>query len=105
MRLLQIQLSLDGERRSALDLHPMMTVVSGLDSLARDQLIDAVRSLPAGRDAGYGGLVESHGVPFDLSAETLDLFGMQSDLDPVVTRADLPGAEAAVAIGPVGRVT
>src|SRR4051794_41938209 len=104
MRLLQIQLPLDGERRSALDLHPMMTIVSGLESAARDRLIDAVRALPAGRDAGYGGLVESHGVLFDLSAETLDLFGMHSDLDPVVSRSDLPGA-AVTPAGPVGRLT
>src|ERR1700712_1284781 len=106
MRLLQIQLSLDGDQRSALDLHPMMTVVSRLHSLARDQLMHAVRSLPTGRDACYGGLVESHGVLFDLSAETLDLFGMQSDLDPVVGRSDLPGAPSATPdAGPVARIT
>ena len=105
MRLIQIQiqLSVDGDQRSALDLHPMMTVVSGLDSMARDQLIDVVRSLPSGRMGGLGGLVESHGVLFDLSIETLELFALQSDVDPVVRRSDLPGA--LLDIGPAARIT
>ena len=103
MRLLQIQLSIDGAQRSALDLHPMMTVVSGLDSMARDQLIDAVRSLPSGQTGGLGGLVESHGVLFDLSTETLELFALQSDVDSVVRRSDLPGA--LIDAGPAARIT
>jgi len=105
MRLLQIQLPLDGDRPVALDLHPMMTVVSGLDAVGRDQLTALVRDLPAGREPGYGGLVEAHGVLFDLSAETLELFGLHTDVDPVVGRSDLPGASSAAAGGSVARIT
>ncbi len=105
MRLIQIQiqLSLDGDQRAALDLHPMMTVVSGLDSMARDQLIDVVRSLPSGQTGGLDGLVESHGVLFDLSTETLELFALQSDVDSVVRRSDLPGA--LLDAGPATRIS
>jgi hypothetical protein len=103
MRLLQIQLELDADHRSAVDLHPMITVVSGFDAVARGQLIDAVRALPTGGAAGHGGLVESHGVLFDLSAETLQLFGLHLDLDPVVRRSDLPAS--ADDTGSVQRIT
>src|SRR5947209_6474305 len=94
MRLLQIQLPLDGGGPVALDLHPMMTVVSGLDTGARERLVEIIRDLPSGRDPGLGGLVEAHGVLFDLSSETLGLFDLHTDLDAVVRRTDLPGGSA-----------
>ncbi|HEY5153948.1 MAG TPA: hypothetical protein VIJ47_04380, partial [Acidimicrobiales bacterium] len=78
MRLIQLQLDDD-----ALDLHPMMTVITGLDPAARSRVIAAVMALPRGTDPGTGGLVESHGVLFDLSVETLRLLGLAVELDPV----------------------
>lgn len=89
MRLLQLRL--DSGASDALDLHPMMTVVTGLDSAGRERVIDAVRALPRASEPGLAGLVEAHGVLFDLSVETLQLFGLASDLDPIIRRTDLPG--------------
>ena len=100
MRLLQLQLN--GDDHSALELHPRMTVVGGLDRATRSRLIEVVRSLPSGREPGAAGLVESHGVLFDLSVETLELLGMHSDVDPIVSRSDLPGA--APEKSPVARI-
>jgi hypothetical protein len=93
MRLLQLQL--DGDDGPALELHPRLTILSGLDDAGRARLIEAVRSLPSGSGPAVGGLVEAHGVLFDLSPETLELLGMHSDLDPVVSRSDLPGSAPA----------
>jgi hypothetical protein len=89
MRLLQLRL--DGGASDALDLHPMLTVVTGIDQASRERVIDAIRALPRAAEPGLPGLVEAHGVLFDLSVETLQLFGLDSDLDPVIRRADLPG--------------
>ncbi len=69
----------------------MMTVVTGLDSAGRERVIDAVAALPKAAEPGLAGLVEAHGVLFDLSVETLQLFGLASDLDPIIRRTDLPG--------------
>jgi hypothetical protein len=90
MRLLQLQL--DGAGSDALDFHPMMTVVSGLDASMRSRLIAAVCALPVATDPGVAGLIESHGVLFDLSVENLQLMGLGIDLDPLIRRSDLPGA-------------
>ena len=86
MRLIQLQLDDD-----ALDLHPMMTVITGLDTAARARVIAAVSAIPQAGDPGTGGLVESQGVLFDLSVETLELLGLAADIDPVVRASDLPG--------------
>jgi len=86
MRLIQLQLDDD-----ALDLHPMMTVITGLDTAARARVIAAVSAIPQAGDPGTGGLVESQGVLFDLSVETLELLGLDAELDPVVRASDLPG--------------
>ncbi|MGZ4693874.1 MAG: hypothetical protein ACXWA3_09625 [Acidimicrobiales bacterium] len=65
--------------------------MTGLDRADRERVIDAVRALPRAADPGLAGLVEAHGVLFDLSVETLQLFGLDSDLDPIIRRSDLPG--------------
>ena len=100
MRLLQLRL--DGDASDALDLHPMMTVVTGLDSVSTARIIAAAQALPKAADPGLHGLVEAHGVLFDLSVETLQLFGLDSDLDPVIRRTDLPGI---VEDAPVARLS
>lgn len=110
MRLIQLRLDDD-----ALDLHPMMTIITGLDRATRDRVIAAVSALPRSADPGTGGLVESHGVLFDLSVETLELLGLDAEVDPVVRAGDLPGgsnsgglmprltAEQLLAAAPEGR--
>jgi hypothetical protein len=93
MRLLQLQLGDAGPGApDPLDFHPMMTVVSGLDAAMRARLVDAICALPRGDDPGTAGLVESHGVLFELSVENLALLGLAGDLDPLIRRSDLPGA-------------
>ncbi|MCB1262877.1 MAG: hypothetical protein KDB33_21125, partial [Acidimicrobiales bacterium] len=68
MRLLQI--NPNGSDESALDFHPMVTVVQGLGPSGRDLVLSVARSLPLGGDPGVGGLLEAHGVLLDLSGET-----------------------------------
>ena len=54
MRLLQLQLGVDGSGASEpLDFHPMMTVVSGLDAAARARVVAAITALPRGLDPGH----------------------------------------------------
>ncbi len=48
--------------------------------------------MPAATDPGVPGLIESHGVLFDLSVDNLQLMGLGLDLDPLIRRSDLPGA-------------
>jgi hypothetical protein len=104
MRLLQLQL--DGAQSDALDFHPMMTIVRGLDPAMRSRLVAAVCALPAATDPGVPGLIESHGVLFDLTVENLQLMGLGLDLDPLIRRNDLPGAHPGEADAtPVAAVT
>jgi hypothetical protein len=87
MRLLQLVTGL-GE---LVDLHPHVTVVSGLDAYGRRRLVDAVIGLAAGRADDQRGLLEAHGVLFDLAPGELDLLDIEADdVQPVVTANDLP---------------
>lgn len=95
MRLLQ--LNPDGTEESALDFHPIITVVNGLGVGGRDVVIRAVTSIARGQDPGIGGLVEAHGVMLDLTPETLALFDLHSDLDVLLKQADIPKGPAAPA--------
>lgn len=86
MRLLQLVTG-PGE---LLDLHPHVTVVHGLDAATRAQLITSVTDLARGRCAGEG-LLEAHGVLFDLDPSLLALLDLpRDDIDPVVRAGDLP---------------
>jgi hypothetical protein len=107
MRLLQ--LNPNGSEESALDFHPMVTVVTGLGPSGRELVLRAVAALPSGSDPGCGGLVEAHGVMLDLTPDTLAMLDLAaSDLDVLVRRGDLPNGDGreASALGPrepVGR--
>lgn len=90
MRLLR--LDLDGAGGDGIDLHPLVSVVAGLDAAGRERVVRAVRSLATGEPPPCGGLVEAHGVLFDLTPDTLELFGLRTELDVVVRAADLPSA-------------
>jgi hypothetical protein len=83
------------EDGAPLDFHPAMTVVGGLTDDARARLCAALQALPAGRDPGWEGLVEAHGVVLDLDREALRLLGMQREVDVVVGSHDLPGQNGA----------
>ena len=88
MRLLQIDPN--GSETTALDFHPMVTVVTGLTPAGRDIVLRVAGSLPRSADPGYNGLLEAHGVLFDLSRSTLELLDLQSDIDVLVAAPDLP---------------
>jgi len=87
-----LRLDLDGAGGDGIDLHPLVSVVAGLDAAGRERVVRAVRSLATGEPPPCGGLVEAHGVLFDLTPDTLELFGLHTELDVVVRAADLPSA-------------
>lgn len=93
MRLLQVRPL--GDDESTLDLHPMLTVVTGLSRDARSSLLQAVTALPSGDDPGMTGTVEAHGVLLDLNVDTLDLLDMSSGVDVIVRPGDLPVGQSA----------
>lgn len=95
MRLLELRKN--GVGSSTLEFHPNLTIVSGLSAASRAAVIRAITSLPSASDPGLGGLVEAHGILFDLTTETLGVLGMGSPLDVLVSADDLPGGNG----GPV----
>jgi predicted nucleic acid-binding Zn-ribbon protein len=87
MRLVRFEDPIDGV---AVDLHPLLTVVTGAHHGARERLLAAVAALPRGTDPGASGSVEVHGVMLDLNLESLGLLELHDDLDVVVRAGDLP---------------
>jgi hypothetical protein len=81
-----------------------MTVVGGLDDGLRARLLEALRALPAAGDAGWGGLIEAHGVVLDLHRDNLRLLGLGQPVDVVVGAGDLPvaGQAADRSLGAMG---
>jgi hypothetical protein len=87
MRLLRLDL---GPGSDAVDLHPFVTVVRGLDQSQRELVVGAVRSLARGSTRGVHGLVQHQGL-------LVELDGLGDDLVPAVTEADV-----VVDCGPAG---
>ncbi len=91
MRLLQLATGPD----ELLDLHPHVTVVTGLSDDERATLASAVTGLARGRVSGTRGLLEAQGVMFDMSDEMLALLDLDvGELQPVVRQGDLPTRRA-----------
>jgi hypothetical protein len=89
MRLLQLSTGRD----ELLDLHPNVTVVTGLDAASRGALVDAVTGLAELRAPSVPGLLEAHGVLFDLDDSLLATLDLSSPgIDPIVQPAQLPSA-------------
>jgi len=80
----------DGVR---LELHPKMSVVTGLHGPARARVLDALAALPGGRGVDglddMTGTIESTGILLELDKATLALLDLTSDLDPIVRADDL----------------
>ena len=74
MRLLQ--LSLEPGERAALDLHPLLSVVQGLDERARDRLVRTVAAVAAGAEPPCTGMAEAHGVMLPLDEANLALLDL-----------------------------
>ncbi len=82
-----------GDDLHSLDLHPLVTVVSGLSINHQRQLFEAVRRFSTGSTAGLRGLIEHDG-------ELIDLDGQATDrLSAVTTKAEsvvyVDGADSA----------
>lgn len=78
----------------AVDLHPLITVISGLPAHVRERLVHGLAALPRGTDPGGRGSIEVHGVHLDLNRESLELLELNQDLDVILRASDLPGSEA-----------
>jgi hypothetical protein len=92
VRLLQLATGPD----ELLDLHPNLTVVVGLDAGTHTTLVEAVSGLVAAA-APTDGLLEAHGVLFDIDAALLRVLQIDGrDLDPVVRPGDLPSGPVSV---------
>jgi hypothetical protein len=90
MRLVRFE---DDSGGFAIELHPLLTVVSGLPVHIRERLVQTVSALPGGADPGGRGALEVHGVFLDLNRESLELLEMNQPLDVILRRNDLPGSE------------
>lgn len=88
MRLLQLMTRAD----EVLDLHPRVSVVQGLRPEDRHLLIRTVRGMVQPEPEPIGtGLLEAHGVLFDLRPEHISMLDVRGEgVDPVVRRDDLP---------------
>lgn len=77
----------------AIDLHPLVTVISGVPLHVRERLVHALAAIPKGSDPGGHGSIEVHGVFLDLNRESLELLELNQDLDVVLRASDLPGED------------
>ena len=93
MRVLQI--NPNGSEASALDLHPTISVVTGLGPSGRDLVVQAFRAMAQGTDPGCGGLLEAHGVLFDLTAETIGMLDLSARDGVIVGPDDIAGVGSA----------
>ncbi|GIU83266.1 MAG: hypothetical protein KatS3mg008_0041 [Acidimicrobiales bacterium] len=85
------ELTFDG---GTLEFHPNMTVVEGLSESARAAVVDAARALAEGRVPRARGVLEAHGVLFDIDESAPSLLGLGTGVDVVVCRDDLEPARA-----------
>ncbi|MDQ1395743.1 MAG: hypothetical protein QOG64_1002, partial [Acidimicrobiaceae bacterium] len=86
------RLIVTGDPPLALDLHPRLTVVTGLDGAGRSRLAGALAGVLGGRCDGVGGLIEVDGAEFDIEPDLLEMLGLaapEGDLTGVVTADDL----------------
>lgn len=87
MRLLQLVIG-DGQM---LDLHPNVSVVTGLGEVEHASLVEAVVRLARAEATEGTGLLEAHGILFDLDPALLGVLEPRSnELDPVVRPGHLP---------------
>lgn len=89
MRLLRLV----AEDQFAVELHPLVTVLTGLDPDQKDTVLRAAAAAAVGRVDGMSGLIEAHDLVLDLDATSLGLLDLaEAPNDVVVDGNDLPGA-------------
>lgn len=93
MRLVRV---IDPTTGVGVELHPRLTVLSGLPAQMRAALAATASAIPRGVDAPLQGSVEVHGILMDLDRANLALLELTHDVDVVLRAADLPGAEPPV---------
>ena len=73
---------------ASVDLHPLVTVVRGLEPHHQRQLFEAIRKLSCGSTMGLRGLVEHQGLLVELDAGTGDPLGSVTTTAPVLIYVD-----------------
>ncbi|HEX4903482.1 MAG TPA: hypothetical protein VFV42_11770 [Acidimicrobiales bacterium] len=87
-----LRLRVDGRR--IVDLHPSLSVVTGLDADQAAALRRGVAAIAAGVAPPGDGLLEAHGLLFDADQDDLDLLDLATDpVGAVLTAADLAPVE------------
>ncbi len=82
MRLLRLDF---GDDLYSLDLHPLVSVVSGLSAQHQLQLFEAVRRLSQGLTAGVRGLIQHQGLLIELDGQLTDpLDELSTTADPII---------------------
>ncbi len=82
----------DDQLGIAFDLHPLLTVVRGLDGEARARFFALTRALGSGSSIDARGEIEVHGVRLALNPDTIELLELGGEIDPVLSPDELPGA-------------
>jgi chromosome segregation ATPase len=86
-----------GERPFVLDLHPRLTLLTGLGHSGRRWMAALLQRALQGDLHDVDGTVEVHGVERRLDDALVAELGLPADLDVLVRAADLPGARSVVA--------
>ncbi|MFN8017919.1 MAG: hypothetical protein U0P45_07325 [Acidimicrobiales bacterium] len=83
--------------RPAVELHPQVTVVRGLDPLRRAWLLGVLGRLAGSADVDATGALTAHGIVFPLDRTTLALLDLERPAPTLVRAQDLPGHDPRIA--------
>lgn len=77
-----------------LELHPDITVVTGLDTPRRDRLVRALAAVARGEPDGYAGLIEAHGYLLDVGTAACEALDLEDAVDVVLSLQELPEGDS-----------
>lgn len=87
-----------GQTDRSIELHPQMTVITGLDDRSRIRLARGLANLSTGHVRDLAGEIEVHGIRLDITTESLAMLDLPGPVDGPeppdsrVRAGDLPGA-------------